>query len=60
MMNKEKEQRIIEMALRMIPALQGRDDLEECGSDSEDFIEVSVWTLKEALLAAYELGKQNA
>lgn len=60
MTNRKKEQRITEMALRMIPALQGRSDLEEHGSDSEDFIEVSVWTLKEALLAVYELGKQNA
>lgn len=28
-------------------------------SDSYDFHEVSVWSLKEALIKAYELGKQS-
>lgn len=45
------------MALQMIPELEGRGDLEAHGNDSEDFIEISVWTLEEALVKAYELGK---
>ena len=56
-LKKKNEQRVTEMALQMIPELEGRGDLEAHGNDSEDFIEISVWTLKEALVKAYELGK---
>ena len=38
----------------------GREDLENHNSDSEDFLEVSIWGLKAALVKAYELGKQEA
>lgn len=56
-MKRKNEQRVTEMALQMIPALAGRKNLESHGNDSEDFIEISVWTLKEALVKAYELGR---
>ena len=56
-LKRKNEQRVTEMALQMIPALEGRKNLESQGNDSEDFIEISVWTLKEALVKAYELGK---
>lgn len=38
--------------------LVGVDTLETQGSDSLDFIEVSVWSLKDALTAAFIAGQQ--
>lgn len=35
------------------------ETIETRNSDSLDFPEVSVWALKEALKAAYELGKKS-
>lgn len=34
------------------------DTLETQGSDSQDFVEVSVWSLKDALTAAFIAGQQ--
>lgn len=45
------------IAIKNIPGLEGRQDLDPKNSDSEDFFEISVWSLKDALLAAYEMGK---
>lgn len=39
--------------------LEWRTDLEEHKTDDEDFFETSIWSLKAALLAAYELGKKS-
>ncbi|MCW6681304.1 hypothetical protein NHG29_00215 [Aerococcaceae bacterium NML160702] len=36
-----------------------RGDLEKRNSDSEDFLDISVWGLKAMLQEAYELGKQH-
>lgn len=38
--------------------LVGVDTLETQGSDSLDFVEVSVWSLKDALAAAFIAGQQ--
>lgn len=54
------EDQITQLALEMIPALEGRSDLEEHGNDAEDFLDTSIWSLKDALMAAYRLGQQNA
>ena len=40
--------------------LVGVDTLETQGSDSLDFVEVSVWSLKDALTAAFIAGQQAA
>ena len=40
-------------------AVDVRGHLEELHNDSDDFIEVPVWGLEAALLAAYELGKKS-
>ena len=40
--------------------IESRGDLERRYSDSEDFIEVAVWSIEEMLEKAYELGKKNA
>lgn len=48
---------IVKIAKENIPGLSKRDDLEPQNSDALDFVDVSVWSLKSALIAAYELGK---
>ena len=55
---KEKEQ-ILEIAKQYMVAVDFRGHLEELHNDSDDFIEVPVWGLEAALLAAYELGKKS-
>ena len=37
--------------------IEARDGLDTRNSDSEDFIETSVWTIRKMLERAYELGK---
>ena len=48
---------LVKIAQENIPGLANRPDLETQNSDALDFIDVSVWGLKSALIAAYELGK---
>ena len=55
---KEKEQ-ILEIAKQYMVAFDFRGHLEELHNDSDDFIQVPVWGLEAALLAAYELGKKS-
>lgn len=50
--------KIVQIAKEKMPALQGRADLETMHSGDLDFLDVAVWTLKEALMAAYEAGKE--
>ena len=50
--------KLVKIAEESIPELKGRGDLEARNSDSEDFFETSVWSLKEALRAAFEYGKE--
>ena len=50
------DKQITEIAAKHLIAVQERGDLETRRSDSEDFIEVSVWSLKAALEEAYEAG----
>lgn len=52
--------KLVKIAEESIPELEGRGDLEARYSDSADFFETSVWSLKAALIAAYELGKKEA
>ncbi len=53
---KSKEQRILEIAKGAIFDLE---TLERRGMDSLDFHEVSVWGFKDALEAAYQLGRED-
>lgn len=48
---------LVKIAQENIPAMEERADLEAHNSDGEDFLDVSVWCIKDALVAAYELGK---
>ena len=56
-MTKSEYKKIARIAMEHIPGLEGRKDLEPMNSDDLDFIDVSVWSLKEALAAAYRAGK---
>lgn len=50
-------EKLVNIARENIPALEDRPDLEARDNDTDDFFETAVWSLKDALIAAYELGK---
>ena len=52
-------EKLMEIVHKNIPELENRKDLEARNSDSEDFFETSVWSLRDALIEAYELGKNS-
>ena len=54
---KTEEKALLEIAKRRMASVDNRGDLEDRDCDSEDFIEVSVWSVKKALEEAYLLGK---
>ncbi len=59
--SKAIEKKIVAIAQKTIPQLETRADLEPQMSDSLDFIDgIAVWVIKDALIAAYELGKKTA
>ena len=53
----KEERTLLEIAKRLMAAVDSRGDLEERGCDSEDFIEVPVWGIQKAMEEAYLLGK---
>ena len=58
-MTKRTMNQIIKIVHETIPELETREDLERHYWDEEDFFETSVWSLKAALEAAYELGRKS-
>lgn len=50
--------KLVKIAEKHIPALEGRGSLEAKDSDDADFFETAVWSLKAALIEAYKLGKK--
>lgn len=58
-MTKRTMNQIVKIAQENIPELETREDLERHYWDEEDFFETSVWSLKAALEAAYELGRKS-
>ena len=58
-MTKKELNQIVKIAQENIISMENRSDLEQHFRDEEDFFEISVWGLKDALVAAYELGKKN-
>lgn len=53
------KQELFEIAKRNIYGLEKRGDLEQRFIDSEDFLDVAVWSIRKMLEEAYELGKQD-
>ena len=58
-MNKKLQRKLEKIAMENSYAIEQRGDLETRESDSEDFLDISVWSLREMLKQAYELGKQD-
>ena len=56
---KEEEKALLEIAKRLMVAVDNRGDLEARDNDSEDFIEVPVWGIQKAMEEAYLLGRMN-
>ena len=50
---------MLEIAKRLMAAVDSRGDLEVRDNDSEDFIEVPVWGIQKAMEEAYLLGRMN-
>ncbi len=59
-LSKKERESLVEIAKKYIYPVEVRGDLETCDNDSEDFLDVSVWSIKAALEAAYELGKESS
>ena len=56
---KEEEKALLEIAKRLMAAIDSRGDLEARDNDSEDFIEVPVWGIQKAMEEAYLLGRMT-
>ncbi|MGT2681429.1 DUF6900 domain-containing protein [Streptococcus porci] len=50
---------LYKIAEKNLLAVEQRGDLETRYNDSEDFLDVAVWTLQKMLEEAYELGKKQ-
>lgn len=53
------EHQLLEIAKKHSAAIAERGDLQEHGNDSEDFLELSVWSLKAMLEEACRPGHRN-
>ena len=58
-MNKKLQKQLEQIAMENSYGVEQRGDLETRNSDEEDFLDISVWSLKEMLKQAYELGKKD-
>ena len=58
-LSKIERENLMEIAKKHIYPVEERGDLETRDNDSEDFLDVAVWSIKAALEAAYELGKES-
>ena len=54
-----REKALLEIAKRLMAAVDSRGDLEARDNDSEDFIEVPVWGIQKAMEEAYLLGRMS-
>ncbi len=58
-MKESTYKKLVKIAGKHIPELSNRPTLKAMKSDELDFFETAVWSLEKALIAAYELGKQE-
>ena len=58
-MSKKEQKLLYKIASKHNDAIRERGDLERRWSDSEDFIELSVWSIEEMLKEVYDLGKAS-
>ena len=53
------KRKIYNIAKRYIVGLPECGDLKAHNSDREDFLDIAVWSLEDALIAAYEQGRKD-
>ena len=53
------KRKIYNIAKKHIFGLPERGDLKAHNSDREDFLDIAVWSLEDALIAAYEQGRKD-
>lgn len=58
-LTKKEQRKVLEIAKRVVYGVKERGDLEQRFNDSEDFLDIAVWTLREAMEEAYALGKED-
>ncbi len=58
-LTKREQRKVLTIAKRVVYGIKERGDLEQRFIDSEDFIEIAVWTLREAMEEAYARGKED-
>lgn len=58
-LNKKQQDALLKIAMQTMLSVAERGDLETHNSDSEDFLDIPVWSLKQALEEAYLLGKSE-
>ena len=58
-LTKKEQQKVLEIAKRVVYGVKDRGDLEQRYRDSDDFLDIAVWTLREAMEEAYALGKED-
>ena len=58
-MTEKQTKELLRIAREKITTMENRTDLEQRFNDEEDFLDIAVWELKDALTAAFELGKAS-
>jgi len=58
-MTKSELEALFNIAKEEISGLSDRANFEAHNIDSQDFFETSIWSLKAAMVAAYNLGKNS-
>ena len=58
-LTKKEQRKVLEIAKRVVYGVKERGDLEQRFRDSDDFLDIAVWTLREAMEEAYALGKED-
>ena len=58
-MAKVSKRKIYNIAKQHIVGLPERGDLKTRYNDREDFLDIAVWSLEDALIAAYEQGRKD-
>ncbi|HDU7703273.1 TPA: hypothetical protein RF508_002905 [Listeria monocytogenes] len=53
------KRKIYNIAKKHIYGLPERGDLKVHNSDREDFLDIAVWSLEDALIATYEQGRKD-
>lgn len=56
-MTKDELKIIEQIAREKLPSLNNRPNLDPQNSDTLDFVDIAVWSLKDALIAAFEAGR---